>query len=338
MSGRHSQVTRILEVISLLEVNPQGLTVDEIYERVKTQYSVDKRSIYRDIEALEASAFPVFQEVDSDDNRIKRWKMNKTLNVTKSLILSPRELVGLYLAKSTLEPLKETPFYQDLESIFQKVENLLGPKAHEYLKEISQGIHFEPSPRWGLGIAPEVIDVIRAGCDEGHLISVEYQSQNSGDCRRRTLGPHFLYFAKGSVYLIAEDMENHQVKTFSLPRMKNPEMLPEAYHGTPVDPNEYFNSALGVYNGGAPEVVKLHFTPKLAQFVRERRWHHSQQVVPMSDGSLKMTLHLSLTMEVVNWILSFGEHVKVVEPLRLQTMLVASAEEILKLYSKNRAA
>ena len=338
MSGRYSQASRLFRILGLLEANPQGLTVNEIYQRIRNDHAIDKRSVYRDIEALESSGFPVFQDIDSDDKRIIRWKVNRTLKVSKSLVLSPRELVALYLAKNALAPLKDTPFYQDLEQAFHKIETMLGAKSLDYLREISSGIHFEPGPRWGLGVDSDVIDTVRACCDEGQLFSVEYRSQNSGDCRRRTLGPHFLYFARGSIYLVAEDMDAKMVKVFSIPRMKDPQMLDDKYVGEPVDPNKFFESSFSVFQGGKAESVKLIFSPEIAEYVRERRWHQSQQVVPQKDGSLHLSLHVSVSLELTNWILGFGAQVKVVEPLELSESLVLSAEKILRLYGRSIAA
>jgi predicted DNA-binding transcriptional regulator YafY len=336
--GRYSQISRLFYVMSLLDECPQGLTVNEIYLRVKDRFQVDKRSIYRDLEALDAAGFPVFEESDSTDNRVIRWKVNRTLKVAKSLVLSPRELVGLYLAKNALTPLKDTPFYQDLEGAFQKIESVLGAKCLEYLREVSTGIHFEPGPRWGLGIDSEVIDTVRACCEEGQLLSVEYSSQNSQSKRRRTLGPHFLYFAKGSVYLVAEDMEVNQTKVFSVPRMKLPKMLDEKYLGNPVDPNQFFEFSFSVFQGVAPEIVKLAFTPLVAQYIRERKWHSSQQLVPTETGGVIVTMHLGLSNELLNWILGFGCEVKVIEPASLQKRIVANAEGILRLYEKKQGA
>ena len=102
MSGRYSQISRLFFILGILEESHNGLSVAEIHDQTKGRYPVDKRSIYRDLEALDAAGFPVFEESDSVDSRITKWKTNRTLKVSKSLVLSPRELVALYLAKGAL--------------------------------------------------------------------------------------------------------------------------------------------------------------------------------------------------------------------------------------------
>lgn len=337
MGGRHDQVSRIYEVLDQLHVNPHGLTITELHQRIGVRAGVDRRTISRDIEALEQAGFPLVAEVDADDQRVVRWKLNGKMKIAKSIVLSPRELVALYLARASLAPLRDTPFYEDLEAAFARIEGALGAKSVEYLAEIAGSVHFEPGPRWGLGIEPNVIETVRACCDEGHVMSVEYRSRNSGDCRRRTLGPQFIYFAQGSVYLVAEDLEVGKVKVFSLPRMRDPRMSSEEYAGSRVDPEEFFASAFSIFQGGAVQEIKLIFQPHIADYVRERRWHPSQRIVPLSDGRLRVTLNVALSSELQNWILGFGADVLVEGPGELRQSLVQAAEAILRIYPRKVA-
>lgn len=338
MSGRYSQVTRMYKVLMLIDGNPAGLTVGEIHERIRAEFPVDKRSVYRDIEALESCGFPVVQEEDVDDPRIVRWKVNRTVRLSKSLVLSPRELVGLYLARHALEPLRDTPFFQDLHQAFLKIEAVLGEKSLEYLRSISSGMRFEPGPRWGLGIDAEVLEAVRSACDESQLLEVVYRSVNSGDTRKRVLGPQFLYFAQGSVYLVAEDIDAGRVKVFSVPRITEARMLDEVYHGVPVKPEEFFGNSLSVFQGAAAEEITLVFSHALADFVRERRWHHSQEVVALDQGGVRMKLSLAVTPELLNWIMSFGPNVRVERPGSLVKQVQEAAAAVVALYGGKKVA
>lgn len=338
MSGRYNQVTRMLRISSLIEGSADGLTIAELYDRIKDDFPVDKRSVYRDVQALGDCGFAIYEEVDPSDKRIVRWKMDRTVKAGKTLVLAPRELVGLFLARSALTPLTDTPFFEDLERAYQKIESILGEKSTEYLREVASGIHFEPGPRWGLGIDPDVIETVRACCEERQLLSVIYQSQNSGETKRRTLGAHFFYFAQGSVYLVAEDIDAGRVKVFSVPRMSEPQMLDEVYHGEPVDPNRFFESSIGVFQGGESVDVKLLIAPPLASYVRERRWHHSQTVVNLDNGGLRLSLHVAQSPELLNWILSFGANVRVEEPRELAEQVAGAAAEIVEMYKGRKSA
>ena len=338
MSERNEQLARVLTIMRHLELNPQGLTTQQLFDKIKDDYNITKRTVYRDLEGLGKAGFPVYEEPDTEDSRTLRWKCDSTLRVAKSLVLSPREFVALYLARHSLAPLRDTPFFEDIELAFKKIEDLLGAKGADYLQQLSTGIQFAPGPRWGLGVDPDVIDTVRDCCDEGHVLSVKYRSQNSGDFRVRRLGPQFLYFAQGSIYLVAEDLEVGTVKVFSVPRMSEAVRLDDEYSGKPVDPNSFFENAFGVFQGGEPEKIKLVFTPAIAEFIRERRWHGSQKVVRAEDGSVELTLHVAVTVELVNWVLGFGANVRVVQPLGLKEKILDAAVNVVKMYKTRGAA
>jgi predicted DNA-binding transcriptional regulator YafY len=336
MKGRNAQVTRLYRILGILEGAPHGLTVAGLTERMNERgFEVGKRTIYRDLEALQAAGFPLNFTGKSDD-QAARWTLERNMKVGHHLALSSRELLALYLARSILAPLKETPFYEDLASTFAKIEDKIGVKAHSFLQEMASEFRFEPGPQWGLGLKPEIVDTVRAACSERQILSVEYNSVSSGKKGERLLGPHFLYFAKGSLYLVAEDMRDLKVKVFGLSRMSEAKMANESYEGHITDPESYFSSSFGVYHGDQAVSVKISFLPQIASFVRERRWHQSQQIVAKSNGEVDLTMDVAVTPELVQWILGFGAQAKVIEPDDLARMVRDEALRTSAIYGTDK--
>lgn len=339
MPGRNAQVARIYTILNLLEGAPQGLTVPEIESRVTERgHEASRRTIYRDLEALNAAGFPLFPSGGDADNAATRWVLEKTTTINKSLVLSTRELVALYLAQGMLIPLKDTPFYEDLQSIFKKIDEKLGSKSREYLSELASEIRFEPAPRWGLGLDPDLLETIRAACAERQCLEVQYQSASSGRKDQRRLGPHFLYFAKGSLYLVAEDLKEAKVKVFSCPRINQARMLDLPYAADPIDPEEYFKDSFGIFRGEKPIGISIEFSNTIAPYIKERRWHQSQRIVTKANGSIHLQLETSITPELIQWVLGFGAHARVLEPQGLREQIISSAAELLSLYQGRKAA
>lgn len=331
--ARHDQISRIFLVLQLLEANPRGFTLKQLHERVTQDYEVNDRSLRRDIEALQGIGYEIDLIDNPDDsNKAKLIKLNSTLKATKQLVLNPGELLALYLAKNLLLPLKETAFYQDLEKVFRQIDLVIQEKDREYLKEISEELKFEPGPRWGLGVQPDVVDTVREACTNSQILKFEYRSVNSKSESTRLVGPHFLYFAKGSLYLVAEDLSDNKIKIFSIPRFKTAEMTTDVYSGSKVDPEEFFSKSFGVFQTKEPVKIKLIFANELADYVKERRWHASQRVINKSDGTIEMLLDVGLTPDLVQWILGFGSKVEVIEPSALRDELQKAAEAVFKLY------
>ena len=75
-------------------------------------------------------------------------------------------------------------------------------------------------------------------------------------------------------------------------------------------------TGIGVHSG-PPERIELTFEPAVADYVRTREWHPSQQLRDDASGGLTMTLDVCLDRALHSWILSFGPFARVVAPERL---------------------
>ena len=339
MPGRNSQVARIYAVLDILEGAPQGLTVTEIWSRLQDRgHETVKRTVYRDLEALNQAGFPTFPTEDPDTDKLaQRWRLERIARISPQLVLTSRELMALYLARGMLIPLKDTPFYRDLVSVFTKLDEKLSTKARKHFELLSSEIHFEPGPRWGLGVDPDILDTVHAACSEGQLLTFIYASVNSQTRRERRIGPHYLYFAKGSIYLVGEDLEDGTVKVFGVPRIGEARMLDDVYEGERTDPAKFFGDTLGVWRAGAPVEVRMLFSKVMAPYVKERSWHHSQRVVSREDGTAEMTLEVAVTPELVQWVLGFGADAIVVGPSELIDSVLKEVDGMAARY-RERAA
>ncbi len=334
MSGRNAQVARILVIIDLLDSSRLGMTVAEIRENlIGRDHEASKRTVYRDLQALLQAGFPLICEGKGEAE--KKWRLKRTAKVNQYLLLTARELFALFLARGALAPLQNTPFYQDLECIFKKLEDRLGEKQIEYLESLEQEFRFDPGPAWGLGIDPDTLETLRSACSEGHVVTGVYSSVNSKTERKRRLGPHYLYYAKGGLYLVAEDLEDKKMKVFAVPRFQSAEMTEEAYEAKIVTPESFFQGSMSVFNGTEPEEIVIEFDESASPYVKERRWHSSQRITNLKDKRIRLTLELGSTPELVAWILSFGPSAQVVKPKSLAIEVAKKAAETTKLYKRS---
>lgn len=86
--------------------------------------------------------------------------------------------------------------------------------------------------------------------------------------------------------------------------------------------------------------VKIRFNKRVADYVRERTWHPSQEIVKCKEGDIILSLTVNHLLELKRWILSWGCDAQVLEPDSFtrdigQTLIKAS--EIYKKISYNSA-
>jgi len=77
----------------------------------------------------------------------------------------------------------------------------------------------------------------------------------------------------------------------------------------------------------------VRFSPAVAVRVREREWHESQELLPLPDGGVELTLRLGALAEVAGWILSWGADAEVLRPPELRRRLASTAAALAGRYS-----
>jgi predicted DNA-binding transcriptional regulator YafY len=332
---RNQQVTRIYAVLALLETHPEGLQAKELWSNLELQgHKVSKRTVYRDLEALEAAGFPVVRQ---GEGSAELWKIDSGAKVGRYLTLSARELLGLYFARGLFSPLRGSSIYPDLEAVFEKLEKYLGTTARAHLEEISKEISFQPKVYESQNLSNEVVETVRAAITEGHVLKCVYWSAHRGVSGVRRLGPHSMLYSKGALYLIAEDLESSEIKLFALSRLSSPELCDEAYSAPQVDPSEWLSNSIGVFRtaGSEPVQVKIRFSGELAPYIQDRIWHPTQRLAAVDGGAIELELRVSITPELVRWITGFGSAAVVMKPEELKSEVRAELEAALERYDRS---
>ena len=74
----------------------------------------------------------------------------------------------------------------------------------------------------------------------------------------------------------------------------------------------------------------MRFNKKVADYIREKRWHDSQVLKELKGGELELKMKLSSLGEVERWVLSWGGNAKVVRPKELARSVRESARRLLQ--------
>ena len=107
--------------------------------------------------------------------------------------------------------------------------------------------------------------------------NLTYHSKSSDRTKTYLVHPYRLAYAQGGLYLLAYVPEYSEVRTFAVERIQDISLLEERF--TPIEelPDAAFPHSLGVHSG-PPEHVEIEFEPAVADYVRAREWHPSQQL------------------------------------------------------------
>jgi predicted DNA-binding transcriptional regulator YafY len=64
--------------------------------------------------------------------------------------------------------------------------------------------------------------------------------------------------------------------------------------------------------------VRIRFDAWAAPLISERVWHDTQKISSLPEGGIELALRLGGLEEIERWVLSWGEHARVVAPKQLR--------------------
>lgn len=323
---RNDQVTRQWHLLQRLGAARNGLTLAQLVEAIPAGLTRHPRTVRRDLDALEASHFPLRTErVESEG----RCRVRDGFKNIPALRLSPTELRALAFSRRLLTPLQGTLIQTSLNSALSKISAAIPAGATEYLQRLDQWFSVGLGPHKNYRHHREAIDILSQAIAHRHTIQMRYFSAGRNATTRREVDPYRLRYVDGGLYLIAYCHWRKDVRMFAVERIKSLTPTDHPYQ-MPLhfDLEAYVEDALVVMRGERI-TVELKFDKATAAWVKDRIWHPSQQVTALKNGQLLMTLQVADTRELLGWILSFGSGVQVLKPERLQQAVKDEARKLL---------
>ena len=329
---RNAEVIRQWSILRDLE-SSRRVTIDDLAERT----GVSTRTIRRDLEALQAAGFPLFDELHDGK---KYWTLEqRAFRRLDDTGFTLAELTALYFSRSLVECLAATPFQRDVRSAFDKLAAALTPGMRQFLDRLPLVIQTKAEPgtqsllddaatpatasRQSAPRSARVAQLLDATLHHRRAV-MRYHSFSSNREKEYAIEPYRLVFAQGGLYVVAFVPEYKELRTFAVERIQSLSLTEERFE--PVElPADAFADSLGV-NQGTPERVEIVFEPRIARYVKERIWHASQQTVEATDGTLTLTLHVCNDWALRSWILGFGPLARVASPPELVKQILDEAE------------
>jgi predicted DNA-binding transcriptional regulator YafY len=323
---RNAEVIRQWSILRDLEAS-RRLTIDELAKRT----GVTTRTIRRDLEALQASGFPLYDEtIDGKRYWMLEAKAFRRLDDTGFTLA---ELSALYFSRTLLECLAATPFQQDVSAAFDKLSAALTPGMRQFLDRLPLVFQAKGAAEQAADHAPEHVEhaerdrkwqrervarLLDATLNHRRA-TMKYYSMSSGREKTYLVEPYRLVYSQGGLYVLAFVPEYSALRTFSVDRIRGLSLLEERFTPSEV-PDAAFAHSLGM-NEGAPEHIEIAFEPRIAPYVRERRWHPSQKLAERKDGGLVLSLEVCNDWALRSWILGFGRLARVIAPASLKAQI-----------------
>jgi predicted DNA-binding transcriptional regulator YafY len=321
MSRIENKLQRLEEIEAILLAHPEGQTQSQLADRL----GVHRSTVMRNLIDLSA---PVYEE----DGRFfidrEAYLVNLKLNLHEALAI---HLAGRMMS-ARLD--RRNPHIAGaLRKLGIAVKNL-APAIGDHL--CLSADCFDNQSKVDDPLFLQVLEKLTIAWAEQCEVELWYRKPDSVESKKYIFRPFFIEpGAVGqTIYSIGQISPEYEVRTFKLERILRIELTQNHFElPDDFDAGHLFDQAWGIwFTDQEPVEVQLKFSQRVAQRVRETRWHPSEQVSICEDGSLLWQAFIAEPREMMPWIRGWGSDVEVLMPLNIREEMVEEAHRIAALY------
>jgi len=285
---------------------------------------VSTKTVHRDLEFMrDRLGLPL-----AYDARRFGYHYTEPVESFPNLKLTEGELVALVLAEKALQQYRGTPFERPLLSAIQKMEQGLPETISVSLADVARSFSFRQrvEPRLDLG----VFDALTRAVTRCEQLEILYRKPGQTRPEQRRIDPYHLANINGEWYLFAHDHLRESLRTFVPARIQEVRFTGRTFRRPGrFSPDDLLRGSFGVRSGTGHYHVAILFQPPAADYVREKKWHPTQQLRDRRDGSVELHLELSELEEITRWVLSWGGQARVLRPKELIQRVHDAASRLL---------
>jgi proteasome accessory factor B len=285
---------------------------------------VSTKSIHRDIEFMrDRLELPI----EYDGVRFG-YHYTEEVSAFPTVQITEGELFALIVAEKALQQYRGTNFEKPLLSAIKKMEQSLPDTISLNLSEVEQTISFRTraEPILNLGI----FDALAKATAQRQQLELTYRKPGSRQTEQRLIDPYHLANINGEWFLFAYDAARKDIRTFVPARVKAVKATGKTFErAQKFSLERRLRDSFGVHSGQGEFDIVIRFDESVADYIREKRWHESQQLRELKGGAVELRLKLSSLAEVERWVLSWGGNAVVVKPSELASAVREAAGKIL---------
>ncbi|MFO1488874.1 MAG: WYL domain-containing protein [Verrucomicrobiota bacterium] len=293
--------------------------------RLAGELEVTTKTIQRDIEFMrDRLELPI----EYDGSRFGYF-YGQEVTAFPTMQITEGELFALIVAEKALQQYRGTTFEKPLLSAIKKMEQSLPDTISINLPDLEQTISFRTRAEQILNL--ETFDLLAKAAANRQQLEIAYRKPGRADSEQRTIDPYHLANINGEWYLFAYDHLRNDIRTFAPARIQKARTTGREFpRPEKFSLEKRLRDSFGVQSGEGQYDVVIHFDPRVADYIREKRWHGSQELRELKNGAVELRLKLSSLKEIERWILGWGGDARVLQPRELAGAIRQAAEKILR--------
>lgn len=308
-----SKAQRLIEMMITINAK-RHFTIAEL----ANEFSVSKRTIIRDLQALEQAGLPLYSEVGAAGGyHLLRER------ILPPITFSEDEAKAIFFASQALQFYHDLPFEQETISVLKKFLNCLPLDLQNNITQIQNKVVFwTPDRHCDSPLLKEMFQIVI----NHNAATIRYSSIHAESIR--TIIPIGLYSTNGLWYCPSYCTSTNQIREFRVDRIC--EIIEEKTYiekDYPI-PNS-IHKYLENFEIGNDYRLKIQLTDiGVKRCESEPLLARGLKTFPSGGGIIDLNICHNTLDWVADYFLSFGNHVTILEPIELIQLMKSKINEL----------
>jgi len=323
---------RVIDACLRNKYNPypsREYIIEKCEEKLDCKISVS--TFEKDLYAMKNNPEPgYYAPIEYNKAKNGYYYTDKTFSI-ENFSLKEEDIDAIEFATAMLQQYKNLPILEKYANAIDKIMDVVNVRKLLNKEEFNKYVQLEKVLAYK---GNEFLETFISAIKEMQVLSVKYRTFYSTKETILFIHPYLLKEYKNRWYIIALHNKYKDLVTLCLDRIISINPVSNIkYVKTPFNQDQYYENSIGMnVMEGKPKQILLEFSKEHAQYLITQPIHESQQVVKTTDSNIIISLKVHPTIELISFILGWGNHVKVIKPMELQSKIKEEYKNCLKLY------
>ncbi len=311
-----NRINRLTAMIIYLQGRSRVMVED-----LSDRYDISKRTVYRDLRALQEVGVPIGSEEGKGYFIVKGYHL-------PPVMFDKDEAAALLAGERLMEKWSETKLSQSYTTALDKIRSVLRSREKEYLDTLDQYIKtFSYADEHVVETDHRVFVFLQDAVVNKEVVGIEYYSPYKDQVTQRDVEPLGLLIRGNYWYLAGWCHLRTDYRMFRVDRIEHYKKTGDRLPDPPTHSLQEFSEQSLREEQDLQEVV-VRFDREMIRYMGDQKYYRGWASEEVIGGGVEMTFITSSVEYFARWLLMWGDGVTVQQPEQLKMRVRELSKEL----------
>lgn len=304
-----NRIDRLTAILIHLQTK-QVVTAEEIANR----FEISKRTVYRDLRALEEAGVPIGAEAGVGYYISDGYYL-------PPVMFSKQEAIAMLLAGKLVEKLTDNSTNKDYQSALYKIKSVLSTSDKEFITSLDSRIDIKHIPSLKKDAEEQqYLSCIQNALVSRNVLSIDYQSYYKNELtKEREVEPVGLCYYSFTWHMIGFCRMRDDYRDFRVDRIKAMHTTENVFERRGDDLMDRYFHNLMIANDLMEVIVR--FDKQIYSELHSQKYYFGFIDEEEFDNYYEMTFLIDSLSYIGKWLLKFGKSIEIISPEDLKSKM-----------------